>query len=103
MELVPAYACFVKGNASSWRKVLKMAGYGNSGSIPLSSSVLERMDNLGVEESHVQTEEEQREIRCYGMTIDLLVHIWQTHHPLKIKSGIWYQLDNGIQLCYKVG
>ncbi|KAL7427621.1 hypothetical protein ACHAXH_000641 [Discostella pseudostelligera] len=55
--LIPAYACRVKGNASSWRKVLKMAGYGNSGSIP---SLLERMDSFGVEESRPQTEEKRR-------------------------------------------
>ncbi len=59
MELIPAYACRVKGNASSWRKVLKMAGYGNSGSIP-SSLLMERMDNLGVKESRPQAEEERR-------------------------------------------
>lgn len=54
--LIPAYACRVKGNASSWRKVLKMAGYGNSGSIP---SVLEQMDYFMKEESRPQTEEER--------------------------------------------
>ena len=30
MDQVPAYACRVKGDASSWRKVLSMAGFGNS-------------------------------------------------------------------------
>ena len=58
-SLVPAYACRVRGNASSWRKVLKMAGYGNSGGTP-SLSVLERMDRLGLEESRPQTVEERR-------------------------------------------
>ena len=28
---VPAYACRVRGDAASWRKVLSMAGFGNSG------------------------------------------------------------------------
>jgi glutathione S-transferase len=31
MDQVPAYACRVKGDASSWRKVLTMAGFGNAG------------------------------------------------------------------------
>jgi len=34
MDNVPAYACRVKGDASSWRKVLTMAGFGNSGVPP---------------------------------------------------------------------
>lgn len=53
---VPAYACRVRGNPSSWRKVLTMAGYGNGGVPP---SVLERMDGMGVKESRPQTEEER--------------------------------------------
>mmetsp|Transcript_26210 Transcript_26210/g.47627 ORF Transcript_26210/g.47627 Transcript_26210/m.47627 type:complete len:427 (+) Transcript_26210:3-1283(+) len=53
---VPAYACRVRGNPSSWRKVLTMAGYGNGGVPP---AVGERMDDLGLEEGRVQTEEER--------------------------------------------
>ena len=34
MDQLPAYACQVKGNASSWRKVLLMAGFGNAGMVP---------------------------------------------------------------------
>jgi glutathione S-transferase len=30
MDRIPAYACRVKGDASSWRKVLSMAGFGNA-------------------------------------------------------------------------
>lgn len=30
MDKVPSYACRVKGDASSWRKVLSMAGFGNA-------------------------------------------------------------------------
>jgi glutathione S-transferase len=30
-DTIPAYACRVKGDASSWRKVLTMAGFGNDG------------------------------------------------------------------------
>jgi len=53
---VPAYACRVRGNPSSWRKVLTMAGYGNGGVPP---AVVRRMDDLGMEEGWVQTEEER--------------------------------------------
>ncbi|CAJ1946561.1 unnamed protein product [Cylindrotheca closterium] len=34
MDQIPAYACKVKGDASSWRKVLTMAGFGNAGLPP---------------------------------------------------------------------
>jgi glutathione S-transferase len=34
MDNVPVYACRVKGDASSWRKVLAMAGFGNAGLPP---------------------------------------------------------------------
>lgn len=34
MDSIPVYACRVKGDASSWRKVLTMAGFGNSGLPP---------------------------------------------------------------------
>lgn len=34
MDKIPAYACRVKGDASSWRKVLAMAGFGNAGFAP---------------------------------------------------------------------
>jgi len=54
---VPAYACRVRGNPSSWRKVLTMAGYGNAGGVP--SDVIGRMDDLKTEESRAQTEEER--------------------------------------------
>jgi len=53
---VPAYACRVRGNPSSWRKVLTMAGYGNAGVPP---DVVDRMDDLGAEESRPQTEVER--------------------------------------------
>lgn len=35
MDVVPVYACRVKGDAGSWRKVLKMAGFGNAGLPPV--------------------------------------------------------------------
>ena len=34
VDRVPSYACRVAGNASSWRKVLTMAGFGNAGAVP---------------------------------------------------------------------
>jgi glutathione S-transferase len=53
---VPAYACRVQGNPSSWRKVLTMAGYGNAGVPP---DVIDRMDDFNAEESRPQSEEER--------------------------------------------
>jgi len=53
---VPAYACRVRGNPSSWRKVLTMAGYGNAGVPP---SVVERMEDFDLEEGRPQTEEKK--------------------------------------------
>ena len=58
-DQVPAYACRVQGNASSWRKVLVMAGYGNAGVPP---STVGRMDALEMEESKpLSLEEEENE------------------------------------------
>ena len=34
VDRIPSYACRVSGNASSWRKVLTMAGFGNAGNVP---------------------------------------------------------------------
>lgn len=34
MDQIPVYACRIKGDASSWRKVLTMAGFGNAGVPP---------------------------------------------------------------------
>ena len=48
METLPAYACRVEGDAASWRKVLSMAGYGNSG-VP--ARVLARMDEAAAIEA----------------------------------------------------
>eukprot|EP00527_Entomoneis_sp_CCMP2396_P003325 CAMPEP_0198144192 /NCGR_PEP_ID=MMETSP1443-20131203/13990_1 /TAXON_ID=186043 /ORGANISM="Entomoneis sp., Strain CCMP2396" /LENGTH=474 /DNA_ID=CAMNT_0043807545 /DNA_START=59 /DNA_END=1483 /DNA_ORIENTATION=+ len=44
MDQIPAYACRVKGNASSWRKVLFMAGFGNGGMVPI--EIKGNKDNL---------------------------------------------------------
>uniref|UniRef100_A0A7S4MTS2 GST C-terminal domain-containing protein n=1 Tax=Odontella aurita TaxID=265563 RepID=A0A7S4MTS2_9STRA len=41
MDSVPAYACRVKGDKSSWRKVLSMAGFGNAG-VP--TKIMDRME-----------------------------------------------------------
>lgn len=53
MELQPAYACRVQGDAASWRKVLNMAGFGNAG-IPAElngniDTVLQNEDRLARE------------------------------------------------------
>ena len=53
---VPAYACRVRGNPSSWRKVLTMAGYGNAGVPP---GVVGRMHDFNIEESRPQSETER--------------------------------------------
>jgi len=45
---VPAYACKVRGDPSSWRKVLTMAGFGNAGNVP--KLVACRMDELSTAE-----------------------------------------------------
>lgn len=55
-EVVPEYACRVKGDSSSWRKVLTMAGFGNAG---LPSLVSSRMDDEGVKDSAPLSEEEK--------------------------------------------
>ena len=47
-EMIPEYACRVRGDPSSWRKVLTMAGFGNAGVPPLVST---RMDDENVKES----------------------------------------------------
>jgi glutathione S-transferase len=43
---IPAYSCRVKGNAASWRKVLLMAGFGNSGDVP--ENVVANVQKLNV-------------------------------------------------------
>ena len=46
--IIPAYACRVRGDLSSWRKVLTMAGFGNAGALP--SLVSSRMEELAIKE-----------------------------------------------------
>lgn len=48
MDKVPEYVCRVKGDASSWRKVLTMAGFGNGGVPPQIGS---NMDDLVKQEA----------------------------------------------------
>ena len=55
-ELVPTYACRVKGDASSWRKVLTMAGYGNGG-VPM--DVSNRMSDMKFVESKPLSQKEE--------------------------------------------
>lgn len=59
-EQIPAYACRVKGDASSWRKVLGMAGFGNIGNVP--TDILQRMkmeedSNTCLSEQQYQTQQ----------------------------------------------
>lgn len=55
-ESIPAYACRVQGNASSWRKVLVMAGYGNAGLPP---QTVGRMEEMDLEECKALSMEEE--------------------------------------------
>ena len=41
---VPVYGCRIRGDHSSWRKVLTMAGFGNAGNVP--QLVNDRMDEI---------------------------------------------------------
>jgi glutathione S-transferase len=47
-QQLPVYACRVKGDASSWRKVLSMAGFGNAGAVPL--QIQSNMQDLKLKE-----------------------------------------------------
>ena len=48
MDEIPSYICRVKGNNSSWRKVLRMAGFGNSGTPPAISSRMDDADSFDI-------------------------------------------------------
>ena len=54
---VPAYACKVRGDLSSWRKVLTMAGFGNAGNVP--EMVASRMEELADAEKEPLSEAEE--------------------------------------------
>lgn len=54
---VPAYGCKVRGDLSSWRKVLTMAGFGNAGNVP--GTVATRMEELGLAEKSPISEAEE--------------------------------------------
>ena len=50
------YPCVVKGDASSWRKVLTMAGYGNAGNVPTAiSSHMDEIVRSGIEVDQART------------------------------------------------
>jgi glutathione S-transferase len=55
-DLIPTYSCRVKGDSSSWRKVLTMAGYGNGG-MPL--DVSDRMEEYKIQEGQALTKEQK--------------------------------------------
>ena len=65
---IPAYACRVKGDSSSWRKVLCMAGFGNMGNVP--DDILDRMEqetgNETDEDKHfLSSEDLEREMKLW--------------------------------------
>ena len=55
---VPVYACKVRGDPSSWRKVLTMAGFGNAGNVP--GLVATRMDVLKKSERAPLSESQEK-------------------------------------------
>ncbi len=55
---VPVYGCKVRGDPSSWRKVLTMAGFGNAGNVP--DLVASRMDELTESEKAPLSEAEEK-------------------------------------------
>ena len=56
MESIPAYVCRVSGDASSWRKVLSMAGFGNSGVPPTIQENMEKRLEQEIQEAQRYSE-----------------------------------------------
>jgi glutathione S-transferase len=56
---LPAYSCRVQGDASSWRKVLTMAGFGNSGLPP---TIAGNMEDLALAERKAAASQIKQEI-----------------------------------------
>ncbi|KAL7567555.1 hypothetical protein ACA910_000159 [Epithemia clementina (nom. ined.)] len=69
MDHNPEYACRVKGNSSSWRKVLLMAGFGNAGMVP--PNIAENVQSL------IREEDEQRNNINGKSGVDL--DLWQKY------------------------
>jgi len=57
-ERAPAYGCRIRGDASSWRKVLVMAGFGNAGGVPGDVGV--RMESVAAGEQKEVEDEKWR-------------------------------------------
>eukprot|EP00980_Cylindrotheca_fusiformis_P031286 scaffold26122_cov127-Cylindrotheca_fusiformis.AAC.5 len=51
MDNLPVYACRIKGDAASWRKVLTMAGFGNSGVPPSIKQNMQEREVYELEEA----------------------------------------------------
>ena len=61
---VSVYACKVRGDPSSWRKVLTMAGFGNAGNVP--ELVASRMDELSdLERTPLSESEEKAQLELW--------------------------------------
>jgi glutathione S-transferase len=60
MDNLPVYSCRVKGDGSSWRKVLTMAGFGNAGAPP---QIQSNMDDLVSKEE--QAAKESVDLECW--------------------------------------
>ena len=75
---VPAYACRVKGDAASWRKVLTMAGFGNAGVPP---NIRQQMDErIAVEEADACA------LLADGQRISSLWHDYASSRPFVASS-----------------
>jgi len=65
-DQIAAYACRVKGDNWSWRKVLGMAGYGNMGNVP--NDILNRMVKFAIEDrmlAHLSKEESMKQQKLW--------------------------------------
>lgn len=51
MDNIPAYVCRCKGDASSWRKVLSMAGFGNAGLPPTIQANVDERQGVELKEA----------------------------------------------------
>ena len=75
-DAVPAYACRVMGDRSSWRKVLRMAGFGNGGLPPQIEDNFE--EESYSEGAPLTAEEEARQLRLWGEYAKLRPHVAET-------------------------
>ena len=90
-QLVPAYACRVQGNTSSWRKVLVMAGFGNAGIPP---QTVGRMETMDLEEckEFLSLWGRRHNIKDYGIRIEKGNLGWHHLHLWK-RRMLWFEIE----------